>query len=283
MADNYLENKMEEHRRNASAKKYRPRLTPTGQKAGHLYIKYPPKRVFVSGGASGIRKAIVKAFCNAGCQVAFCDIDAKNGNLTAQETGARFLHIDVADVQALEAGLQHIADTWGDIDIIINNAGTFSYTPLTDCTVEQFDKTLAINLRPIFITARFLGRLRKSKQAANSYGRIINISSTRAIMSESGTEPYSASKGGITALTHALTASLSEFSITVNCISPGWIHTGKPQELRPEDHLQHPSKRVGNPDDIARACLWLSMEENGFINGENIVIDGGMTRKMQYI
>lgn len=102
-------------------------------------------------------------------------------------------------------------------------------------------------------------------------------------MSEPGSEGYAASKGGIYSLTHALALSLANQHITVNSISPGWIQTQEYGLLRPEDHAQHPSGRVGKPEDIARMCLFLCQEENDFINGENITIDGGMTKKMIYI
>ena len=101
-------------------------------------------------------------------------------------------------------------------------------------------------------------------------------------MSEPGSEGYAASKGGIYSLTHALASSLSEWHITVNSIAPGWIQTHDYNQLRPEDHSQHPSRRVGKPEDIARMCLFLCRDENDFINGENITIDGGMTKKMIY-
>ena len=102
-------------------------------------------------------------------------------------------------------------------------------------------------------------------------------------MSEPGSEGYAASKGGIYSLTHALALSLAKQHITVNSISPGWIQTQEYELLRPEDHTQHPFDRVGKPEDIARMCLFLCQEENDFINGENITIDGGMTKKMIYI
>ena len=102
-------------------------------------------------------------------------------------------------------------------------------------------------------------------------------------MSESGSEGYAASKGGIYSLTHALALSLAEWHITVNSISPGWIETHDYEQLRPEDHAQHPSGRVGKPEDIARMCLFICQEENDFMNGENVTIDGGMTKKMIYI
>lgn len=172
---------------------------------------------------------------------------------------------------------------WGDIDIIINNAGISEFSPITETDVEDFDKILSVNLRPAFITSRQLAIHRKSQAAPPAYGRIINICSTRYLMSEPGSEGYAASKGGIYSLTHALALSLAEYHITVNCISPGWIQTANYDQLKPEDHAQHPSGRVGRPEDIARLCLFLCREENDFINGENITVDGGMTKKMIYI
>jgi len=113
-------------------------------------------------------------------------------------------------------------------------------------------------------------------------GAIINIASTRAIMSEPNSEAYAASKGGIVALTHALAASFSKYQIMVNAILPGWIETGNYNELSNADHLQHFSQRVGKPSDIANACLFLANKENNFITGTQLVVDGGMTKKMIY-
>jgi hypothetical protein len=113
-------------------------------------------------------------------------------------------------------------------------------------------------------------------------GAIVNIASTRALMSEPHSEAYAASKGGIVAITHALAASLSNEHITVNAISPGWIETGDYSQLTDKDHNQHLSKRVGKPEDIAKGCLYLTSEENDFVTGINLIIDGGMTRKMIY-
>ena len=281
MADNYLEKKMEEH---ISGRKqaYRPRVTPSGNRPGTISVKFPPRRVFVTGGASGIGASIVKAFCDAGCRVAFCDIDSRAGNATAQRTGAQFHPVDVADAEALDKCLTRIIEAWGDIDIIVNNVGISRFTPLTETSIADFDRTLAVNLRPAFVTSRRLAIHRSALPEPKAYGRIINICSTRHLQSEPGTEAYSASKGGIMSLTHALMASLAPLGITVNAISPGWIATSGLDLLTQADHAQHPSGRVGTPEDIARMCLFLSMPENDFINGENIVIDGGMTRKMIY-
>ena len=123
---------------------------------------------------------------------------------------------------------------------------------------------------------------RKKQNQQNPYGRIINLCSTRYLQSEAGTEAYAASKGGIWSITHALAVSLAPFHITVNCIAPGWISVNEEEILRPEDHEFHLSGRVGKADDIARACLFLCEENNDFINGQCITIDGGVTKKMIY-
>ncbi len=281
MADNYLERKMEEYRSGKSSG-YRAKLTPSGDRPGRLSVKFPPRRVFVTGGASGIGKAIVKAFCNAGCRVAFCDIDAKSGAATAQTSGAQFHPVDVADVAALEACVTRVIEAWGDIDVLVNNVCVSVFRPLDEMTVEEFDRVQHINVRPVFVTSRLLAVHRRMSGEPH-YGRIINISSTRYMMSERGTEAYTASKGAVSSLTHALMMSMAPYGVTVNSISPGWICCENYDGLTDADHNQHPSGRVGCPEDIARMCLFLSLPDNDFINGENIVIDGGMTRKMIYV
>jgi NAD(P)-dependent dehydrogenase (short-subunit alcohol dehydrogenase family) len=189
----------------------------------------------------------------------------------------------VTDEAALTVIMEQLFTNWGDIDILINNVGIGGFSSLTETSVEQFDRILATNLRPVFITSRLWALHRSKMEILPSYGRIINMSSTRYLMSEPGSEGYAASKGGIVSLTHALALSLSEFHITVNCISPGWIQTTDYDSLTEADHKQHPSGRVGKPDDIARACIFLCDQNNNFINGQNLVIDGGMTKKMIYV
>ena len=274
MADNNIEKRYEAYQAQKAAWE-KNRKAAARRKAA-------AKRIFVTGGAEGIGRAIVKAFCAAGHRVAFCDRNAEAGTRTAQETGALFLEADIRNVAALDEVMQQLFDTWEDIDVIINNAGVSDFSPITDTPVEEFDRILQINLRPVFITARKLALHRKNQEVPNKFGRIVNICSTRYLMSEPGSEGYAASKGGIYSLTHALAISLSEWHITVNAISPGWIQNCDYDSLRPIDHEQHPSRRVGKPEDIARMCLFLCQPENDFINGENIVIDGGMTRKMIY-
>lgn len=243
------------------------------------------KIVFVTGGANGLGKAIVTLFCKNGADVIFCDIDEKASKQLCEELSTyqcSFLKVDISDAETLEQAVNSILAKKGNIDIIINNAGVSPFDSILDITVADFDKVLDINLRPVFITARCLAKHRDANPNLNTYGRIINMASTRYLMSEPNSESYAASKGAIVSLTHALAMSLGKYKIMVNAISPGWIDTGHYDTLGAEAHSQHPSGRVGKPEDIARACLFLCQPDNDFINGQNIVIDGGMTKKMIY-
>lgn len=278
MADNYLEKKMEEHLRGASLHRQK-RLSPSGNRPGKLTVDFLPRRVYITGGAAGIGAATVKAFCDAGCKVAFCDIDTKTGTTTAQRSGAQFHPLDVTDTNALEASLRRVQEQWGAIDVMVNNVGVGNFKPLEDSTLDDFRHVLDTNLIPVWITANAMSL---QTPDPDCHRRIINICSTRHAMSEPGTEGYSASKGAIASLTHALMASLAPKGITVNCISPGWIECGDYPALRSADHEFHPSGRVGRPQDIAAMCVFLASPAADFINGENIVIDGGVTRKMIY-
>lgn len=240
------------------------------------------RRVFVTGAGHGIGRAIVEAFVANGDKVAFCDIDVKSGCEVACATGARFFSLDVCDKDALENAVQTLLDEWDDIDIIINNVGVGGFEPLVETTVEHFERILNVNLRSAFITSRLLAVHRNKQAAVNSYGRIVNICSTRYLQSEAGTEAYAASKGGIWSLTHAMAVSMASLHVTVNCVAPGWISVDENEILRSEDHAFHLSGRVGRADDIARTVLFLCDEKNDFINGQCITVDGGVTKKMIY-
>lgn len=240
------------------------------------------RRVFVTGAGHGIGRAIVEAFAQAGDSVAFCDIDTERGEEVAKATGARFYALDVCDKEALEGVVQGLLDEWGDLDIIVNNVGIGGFEPITEGSVENFERVININLRSAFITSRLLAMHREKMGNTNSYGRIINLCSTRYLQSEAGTEAYAASKGGIWSLTHALAISLAPYHITVNCIAPGWISVNEDEVLRPEDHEFHPSGRVGHAEDIANCCIFLCDTKSDFINGQCITIDGGVTKRMIY-
>lgn len=240
------------------------------------------RRVFVTGGAQGIGRAIVEAFVLAGDCVAFCDIDSVRGEELALKTSARFILADVADKEALECAMKSLFDEWGDIDIVVNNVGVSEFESIIATSVEHFERVIDINLRSVFITSRLMAMHRETYGAKSRYGRIVNISSTRYLQSEPGSEAYAASKGGVWSLTHALAVSLSPYYITVNCIAPGWISVREDEILRDEDHAFHPSGRVGRAEDIARVCLFLCDANSDFINGECITVDGGVTKRMIY-
>jgi NAD(P)-dependent dehydrogenase (short-subunit alcohol dehydrogenase family) len=169
-------------------------------------------------------------------------------------------------------------DLFGRIDILINNAGISDKKSPCNLAVEEWDNIINTNLRSVFLCSREAAKYMKHSGG----GSIVNIASTRAFMSEPDTEAYAASKGGIVSLTHALAASFAPDRIRVNCISPGWIETGDYDSLSEEDHKQHLSGRVGKPEDVARACLYLTGKGSDFNDGTNVIIDGGMTRKMIY-
>ncbi|MBD3264627.1 MAG: SDR family oxidoreductase, partial [Candidatus Omnitrophica bacterium] len=168
---------------------------------------------------------------------------------------------------------------------LVNNAGVTAAKPIGELSYREWNRILSVNLGGAFLCSKYGAGMLSSQK-----GSIINIASTRALMSEPDTESYSASKGGIIALTHALAVSLGP-DVRVNCISPGWIEVSgwkkskersEPQ-LSPEDHSQHPAGRVGKPQDVASIACFLCDSRNDFITGANFIIDGGMTRKMIYI
>ncbi len=240
------------------------------------------RTVLVTGGASGIGKAIALHLLNQGHRVVVADVNDQalekmhmefnQDRLLLQQTDVR----DDADIESLF----EFCDTLQfHFDAIINNAGMGSFKALSELTVKEIDDGIALLLRaPLIISQKWI----KRREKRPGYGRIVNISSTRALMSEANNEVYSMCKGGLISLTQALAVSLQPYHIQVNAISPGWIDT-KNSEHSKEDRLQHPSNRVGVVEDIVLAIDYLLEEKNEFINGQNLVIDGGMTKKMIYV
>jgi len=242
------------------------------------------KVVIVTGAGSGIGESIAVFYSQAGYKVLIAEIDNLKGEKVRRsiiEGGgeALFIPTDVRVATNINAMISEVLKTWGRIDVLINNAGVSRWKSPYEISIEEWDDIININLRGYFLCGRAVAKVMKNIGG----GAIINIASTRAFMSEPNSEAYAASKGGIIALTHALAASLASDNITVNAISPGWIETKNYQSLSPSDHNQHFSNRVGKPEDIAKACLFLTNRENNFINGTNLTIDGGMTKKMIYI
>ncbi|WP_223634027.1 SDR family NAD(P)-dependent oxidoreductase [Planococcus sp. 4-30] len=229
------------------------------------------KTVIVTGASQGIGKSIATHFAAENARVIGLDVQP-----VALE-GVEYRKCDVGNFNEVITVFKKINEDYGAVHALINNAGISTFKSIWDVDEQEWDHVLDTNLKSVFICSREAARY-----MTDDIRSIINMTSTRAFMSEPNTETYSASKGGIFALTHSLAATFSEKGIRVNSIAPGWIHTGDTTELRDVDHQQHWSGRVGEPADIARACLFLSNPQNSFITGECLNIDGGMTRKMIY-
>lgn len=220
------------------------------------------KVVVVTGGAKGIGKTIADEFHRAGAHV--CVIDLLEND---------YFVGDLADQTVLDAFADKVIADYGRVDVLVNNALPLM-KGIDECTYEQFNYALRVGVTaPFYLTKRFAPYFAPGAS-------VINISSSRDRMSQPQTESYTAAKGGISALTHALAVSLAG-KVRVNSISPGWIDTDF-TIYDGADATQHPAGRVGNPLDIANMVLFLCSDKAGFITGENICIDGGMTRQMIY-
>ena len=223
---------------------------------------FTDKIVVITGGAAGIGRCMAEEFIKAGAVV--CVIDKAPGN---HYVG------DISDKAVLEDFARDVIDKHGHVDILINNALPIM-RGIETCTYEEFQYALAVGVTAPF----YLSKLLAPHMPAGS--SILNISSSRDRMSQPQTESYTAAKGGIAALTHAMAVSFGG-KIRVNSISPGWIDTAYTVYEGP-DAYQQPAGRVGNPMDIANMALFLSSDKAGFITGENICIDGGQTKLMIY-
>jgi NAD(P)-dependent dehydrogenase (short-subunit alcohol dehydrogenase family) len=235
------------------------------------------RSVLVTGAARGIGKGTARWLAAHGWKVAMCDLDARAGAAAARELGLPFFECDVSNETSVARCVQATVAALGGLSGLVNNAGIAGATaaPVEQLTLEDWNRRIGTNLTGVFLMAKHCApHLRRAR------GAMVNIASTRALQSEANTESYSASKGGVVALSHALAMSLGP-EVRVNCISPGWIDT-RDSKLRPQDHAQHPAGRVGTPEDVAALVGYLLSEEAGFVTGQNFVIDGGMTRKMIY-
>jgi NAD(P)-dependent dehydrogenase (short-subunit alcohol dehydrogenase family) len=232
----------------------------------------------ITGAAHGIGRATVRQLLDDGWVVGAVDVSGADLNRAFGKQGRRVRVIegDIGDEATAKRAVDETIERFGQLDGIVSNAGIMIRKPIRQLTIAEWRRVLDVNL-----TAAFLLAKAAEKALRASTGAFVTIASTRAAMSEPNTEAYSATKGGLVALTHALAMSLAP--VRVNCVSPGWIATRDYNKLRRKDHVQHPAGRVGKPDDIAEVVAWLlDGERSGFVTGANFTIDGGMTRKMIY-
>jgi NAD(P)-dependent dehydrogenase (short-subunit alcohol dehydrogenase family) len=246
-------------------------------------MNHTKNSVLISGGAQGIGKVTAKHMLECGFKVYVIDIDGEAlDELKSEHVDVIPIVGDISDERTIIEALNLINNKlYG----IINNAAIITSGKIEELSLEEWNRVIAVNL-----TATFLMAKHGYKFLKNSKGVIVNIASTRALMSEPNTEAYSASKGGILSLTHALAISFAP-NVRVNAISPGWIETShlkkksdkKVIQHSMEDSLQHPAGKVGEAQDIANMVEYLFSEKASFITGQNFVIDGGMTKKMIYV
>jgi NAD(P)-dependent dehydrogenase (short-subunit alcohol dehydrogenase family) len=252
-------------------------------------MRFSGKVAVVTGGARGIGAAIAFKLGSEGAKVVVADIDEGAGRyreawLRERGIDASFIKADVSREADVASLFNAVVEKYGGVDILVNNAGIGNFKDFFEETLEDWYRVINTNLTGPYLCSKYAARI-----MARRGGVIINIASTRAFQSEPNTVPYSASKGGLIALTHALAVTLARYKIRVVSVSPGWIDTSEWQipprrpQLNKLDHSQHLTGRVGDPMDVANLVAFLASDEASWISGVNFTIDGGMTVKMIYL
>lgn len=244
------------------------------------------KVALVTGAARGIGLGISAWLIAEGWHVVLADVDRTRGTRVAKALGeqAWFVALDVSQESQVQVAVAEVLGQFGRLDALVCNAGLSEphNLPLERLDLARWNRTLAVNLTGALLLAKHCVPYLRAHR-----GAIVNIASTRASQSEADCEAYAASKGGLVALTHALSISLGP-EVRVNAVSPGWIdardrRAQREAPLRSEDHTQHPVGRVGTVEDVAAMVAWLLSPRSGFVTGQEFVVDGGMSRKMQYL
>ena len=235
--------------------------------------------VIITGGARGIGEGICKIFCNEGATVALWDI-LEDGKKTANDIKADggsifFQKVDVTSQESVDNAVANIIKNHGKIDVLINNAGIIRDRSFLKMTREEWDMVHSVNVDSLFVTSKAI--LPHMKSA--NYGRIISASSINAFQGAFGQTNYSASKAAIVGFTHSLCREVGKYNITVNAVAPGFIKSemtdSMPEEIIKAGIAQIPVGRIGTPEDMAHAYLFLASKEAGFISGHTLHANGG--------
>lgn len=245
-------------------------------------MKLEGKVALVTGGARGIGREIALLFAREGADIAICDVSKEVAEATAIEIealGRRALSFetDVTDLKQVEEMMNIILDNFKHIDILVNNAGITRDNLLLRMSEDDWDKVLAVNLKGVFNCTKAVSRIMIKQRS----GKIVNIASIIGIMGNAGQANYAASKGGIISFTKSIAREFASRNINANAVAPGFIQTAMTDKLTPEQKsamlANIPLNRLGVPLDVANACLFLSCADSGYITGQTIVVDGGMS------
>ncbi len=236
------------------------------------------KSVVVTGGAQGIGEACVRRFAQEGAKVAILDVDEQRGQALATALNAQFFKCDVGDKSDVDRTVAQVLQTFGQIDVLVNNAGIFRAADFLDVTEEDFDAVLRVNLKGAFLMGQAVART----MAARRMGSIVNMSSVNGVLAIPNIASYNVSKGGINQLTRVMALALADYGIRVNAVAPGTIAT----ELAAKAVLtsdaakakimsRTPLKRLGEPAEIADVVAWLASDAASYVTGEIVTVDGG--------
>lgn len=249
------------------------------------------KVAIVTGAAQGIGRGVAEVFVERGAKVVLVDWDQETGEetterLRAEGADVHFVHCDVSQSDQVRSMIQEAVDTFGGIDVLVNNAGIGVYKSVLDASEEDWEQCLAVNLKGVFLCSKHA--IPHMQQAGG--GAIVNMSSVHAEATVNGVAPYAASKGGITALTRNLAIDYGP-DIRVNAIAPGWVLTpliqsifnsyDDPEAQRKAVEERQVMKRIGRPEDIGRAAAFLASDEADFITGTQLFVDGGLTAQLE--
>ena len=253
-------------------------------------MRLKDKTALVTGAASGIGKTIAILFAREGARVAVVDRDAEGGVATAgairaQGGQAIFAQADLTQAQAVQRVVQETAQTFGAINVLVNNAGVFRFGSVVDCSEEDWERVMAVNLKSVFLVCKRI----IPEMMQGGEGSIVNIASVKGLQGMENASAYAASKGGVIQLTRSMALDYGSRNIRVNCVCPGAIQTpmldgifreeaqGSSVEATRQAHAQErPLRMLGTPENVAYAALYLASDEARYITGVCLVVDGGL-------